>query len=604
MPPRGVLWPYFHRGEPQNRSQFHAHCLAHIDVQRPNGIPINVDELLQAQPWFNEATREHGSCRGDATAMAHHLLNCPHASIAARKVAQGEKDRLDSLKKKDRHGAMVEESDADDEAGGAPAKKKCKRLEKTKDTLRQTHLKVFKGINIPFPSKEKTAIQAQFLRATISANLPFRWTDDPEIIKLFLMMRATADDVIPERRVLSGRLLEDAAEQADHNIRSFAEGNYVSASSDGWKDNSRNSVTGVHIARRGMSKLIKLIKTNKQNKDGESYCTFFLAVIDDLESETGCLVVLFCTDNDGGSHKGRDLMPIKRPWLFVAPCCGHQFQLILGDYFKENDTAAEFAEQATGLIGWLLNHQKVRSIFDDVQQLMNNTVLTFIVANLTRWTTHLLAFDRLILLKACLRNAVVLHRDALIKAQVGKETGRKAAVLTAAAEEQIDLIDDNNFWKGIEGVVQDIEPICYGTNINQSDHTRLDEVTLTFAGIYRYFDGHKTRSVAAGMKKRIEKRWKALDQPLFIFALILNPYEKLSRFGDDAEVNVFALNSAFMELYKRAKLRPDESMSSDELAAQRSQKEVEVSKAFMAYLADRGAFSHWKEHHPLIPLFA
>jgi len=35
--------------------------------------------------------------------------------------------------------------------------------------------------------------------------------------------------------------------------------------------------------------------------------------------------------------------------------------------------------------------------------------------------------------------------------------------------------------------------------------------------------------VADGMQKQIEKHWKALDQPMFmfVFALILNPYEKL-----------------------------------------------------------------------------
>ncbi len=223
--------------------------------------------------------------------------------------------------------------------------------------------------------------------------------------------------------------------------------------------------------------------------------------------------------------------------------------MILGDYFKENEEASEYAEKATGLIGWFLNHQKVRAIIDDVQQTKNSCILAFIVANLTQWTTHFLAFDRLLTLKSCLCHAAIIHREELIKAQVGAASARKERLkLTAAAEEQIDLIDDADFWKGLEGVVQDIEPICYGTNINQSDHTRLDQVTLTFAGIYRYFDKHKVRSVAAGMKKRIEKRWKALDQSIFVFALILNPYEGMTRFGKNAGANPFALNSAFMEV--------------------------------------------------------
>ena len=36
-----------------------------------------------------------------------------------------------------------------------------------------------------------------------------------------------------------------------------------------------------------------------------------------------------------------------------------QFQLILGEYFLVNLEAAETAEQATNLIGWILNHGQV-----------------------------------------------------------------------------------------------------------------------------------------------------------------------------------------------------------------------------------------------------
>lgn len=47
-------------------------------------------------------------------------------------------------------------------------------------------------------------------------------------------------------------------------------------------------------------------------------------MIDKAEAEYGCIVVCLCCDNDGGSHKGRDLLVEKRPWLFTPPCCAHQ----------------------------------------------------------------------------------------------------------------------------------------------------------------------------------------------------------------------------------------------------------------------------------------
>jgi hypothetical protein len=104
------------------------------------------------------------------------------------------------------------------------------------------------------------------------------------------------------------------------------------------------------------------------------------------------------------------------------------------------------------------------------------------------------------------------------------------------------LIADASFWSALEDVVGDIEPICYGMNINQKDSTRADEVLLTLAGIFLHFDAHPVPEVANGMKKRIKKRWKDCDQPLFILAVILNPFEGFSHFGDRAGMNHFLCN--------------------------------------------------------------
>jgi hypothetical protein len=71
---------------------------------------------------------------------------------------------------------------------------------------------------------------------------------------------------------------------------------------------------------------------------------------------------------------------------------------------------------------------------------------------------------------------------------------------------------------------------------------------LTFAGIFLHFQKHSKRAVATGMMKRIEKRWKALDQPMFVLALVLNPFEGVSRFGDEAAISPFTLNTILLEV--------------------------------------------------------
>ncbi len=247
--------------------------------------------------------------------------------------------------------------------------------------------------------------------------------------------------------------------------------------------------------------------TTKDKKDGASMCQAFERMIDETDKHHNCETVCLCTDCNRGSGRGRKDLVMKRPWLFVLPYCAHQvsilseqchlvrlthlpqFQLLLGDYFKENKVGADIVEKATDLIEWLWNHQKVRVIFDKAQASKNNgTVLAYIVANLTRWTTHFLAFDRLVELKLPLHEAAYLKCDPIIEAQVGPEKSHKERDrLTASANEHCDLIENLEFWKGLETIVKDIEPLCYGTNINQSDKTRADQVLLTFVGIYLHF---------------------------------------------------------------------------------------------------------------------
>jgi hypothetical protein len=71
---------------------------------------------------------------------------------------------------------------------------------------------------MPFSSTEIAAVQAQALRAVISANLSFRVYEDPEVIKLFWMMRTAASEILPSGKAVGGRLLNDAAENVEVKI--------------------------------------------------------------------------------------------------------------------------------------------------------------------------------------------------------------------------------------------------------------------------------------------------------------------------------------------------------------------------------------------------
>src|ERR1700720_4611915 len=97
------------------------------------------------------------------------------------------------------------------------------------------------------------------------------------------------------------------------------------------------------------------------------------------------------------------------------------------------------------------------------------------------------------------------HHSGLIKAQVRAAMYTEKARLTKDAKKHCDLIADPTFWNGLEHVVGDIEPICYGTNINQKDSTQADQVLLSLVGMFLHFADHPIKEVKIGMTKHLEK---------------------------------------------------------------------------------------------------
>lgn len=127
-----------------------------------------------------------------------------------------------------------------------------------------------------------------------------------------------------------------------------------------------------------------------------------------------------------------------------------------------------------------------------------------------------------------------------------KKIARKKQKLEDDAVGHCELIDDKGFWCWLKSFIDDLEPICLGTNLNQTDTLHPDQALLTFAGIFLYFRKHTKPSVAARMMKRVEKGWKALNQPMFILALVLNPFKGVLCFRERAGISLFTLNTVLL----------------------------------------------------------
>jgi hypothetical protein len=177
--------------------------------------------------------------------MIAHILGkegstpCQNASVEARKTAKALKGG------KEKRGREDSSSDSDNGSKKPPKKKLLIKVEK------QSQLKVFRGIHVPFTPEQENIVHEQFLQATISANLPIRWVEDPGVMTLFLLFRSTAGNVLPLRQRISGQLLNKANERVTKQLKVVLRGQYAVLAADGWKDESRDSINGINLSVGG-----------------------------------------------------------------------------------------------------------------------------------------------------------------------------------------------------------------------------------------------------------------------------------------------------------------------------------------------------------------
>jgi hypothetical protein len=90
--------------------------------------------------------------------------------------------------------------------------------------LKQGFFQVFSGKDQPFTTAEAAEFQAQALRATVSAGLPFRVWENREVQKLIGLLRSAGPEILPSRKVVAGRLLDNAAEIVEVQVKRSLQG--------------------------------------------------------------------------------------------------------------------------------------------------------------------------------------------------------------------------------------------------------------------------------------------------------------------------------------------------------------------------------------------
>lgn len=104
-----------------------------------------------------------------------------------------------------------------------------------------------------------------------------------------------------------------------------------------------------------------------------------------------------------------------------------------------------------------------------------------------------------------------------------------------------------------------MEPLAIAANITQAAHCRLDTVLLTFGYLVARYQAMVDRdwrdagdpTGCTAILNSLEKRWLATDQPIFIAAVIVNPFFRTTPFASHPCFMKARINSLLASLYSR-----------------------------------------------------
>jgi len=139
--------------------------------------------------------------------------------------------------------------------------------------------------------------------------------------------------------------------------------------------------------------------------------------------------------------------------------------------------------------------------------------------------------------------------DGDIAQSMSSHSRQRWCCIKQKAASMITLIKNTAFWYALAHMKTHLEPLAIATNFAQATFYCLDQILLTFRSLIAYYlklpdvSDPGVQAIIAS----IEKQWDKADQEIFIAAVILNPFIKITPFN--TSVSLF-MNMGIFNLMK------------------------------------------------------
>lgn len=118
----------------------------------------------------------------------------------------------------------------------------------------------------------------------------------------------------------------------------------------------------------------------------------------------------------------------------------------MGDYFKAISHFLKYTEDATEVITWLRGKTLVLGLIREAQLAAGSTIAAVIRAVLTRWTSHYLAFYRLLQLHKTLLSIIYADEAAPVEK---KKIVIGDAKAKAKSRRMVQILTNSLFWHAL-----------------------------------------------------------------------------------------------------------------------------------------------------------
>jgi hypothetical protein len=392
---------------------------------------------------------------GKVSKLKAHLKSCLNITNETRTQALAElpADKENVPPPRTLHGLPYTQSDPGPSTPARPLKRS------------RTGMSSFEDDSAP---QWSTSLQEDFnddlLKLFVSCGFSWNSASDPQM-GLFVE-KWIPGAKLPDRRALSGRILDREVERVEARTRERIKGKVATGQCDGWKNVAKTSVVTSMITVEHMVSFMAntrpfqilttilqayLVRTHDMSglpKTGDQLLAIVESDIQFIIDKFDVIVIAWCTDDGPDGKKMRRLLGAKYRWMIMLLCWAHQMNLVVGDFLSLKADFRRIIALALDIVKWFNNHGKALDLLRTEQKLTyQGQSWALILPVITRWTAHYLSLTRLLKMEAAIRTCCSRHKPVLL------ELPGRAADAKEAAAVVLRTVGDESFWAEVQKYV-------------------------------------------------------------------------------------------------------------------------------------------------------